>query len=101
MFIVAPIVCGCFCLNLLVLLCSTCTVLCVISSFSLIQLGKRAGCFTVLSFGRHVAVIDLCFLLTVPWVDLQCVILGFPSHTHLHFVPIITRDFSKIFCKTI
>ena len=26
----------------------------------------------------------LRLFLTVPWVDLQCVIVEFPDHTHLH-----------------
>ena len=28
-------------------------------------------------------VIVLCLFLTVPWVDLQCMIVVFPDHTHL------------------
>ena len=29
------------------------------------------------------AVIVICLILTVPWVDLQYVIVAFPGHTHL------------------
>ena len=32
-----------------------------------------------------VAVIVLWFFLLVPWVDLQCVTVVFPDHTHLLF----------------
>ena len=28
-------------------------------------------------------VLVLCLILTVPWVDLQYVIVAFPGHTHL------------------
>ena len=31
--------------------------------------------------------------LTVPWVGLQCVIVVFPDHTHLHFVKLLLRYF--------
>ena len=57
-----------------------------INSNEYISLDKeeRAGCF---------ALIVLCLVtfnvlrlfLTVPWVDLQCVIVVFPDHTHLLF----------------
>ena len=30
------------------------------------------------------AVIVLCLFLMVPWVCLQCVIVAFPHHAHLH-----------------
>ena len=32
---------------------------------------ERAGSFTLVSFGCHVAIIALCSFLTVPWVGLQ------------------------------
>ena len=32
-----------------------------------------------------VTVIVLWLFLTVPWIDLQCVIVVFPDHTHLLF----------------
>ena len=32
-----------------------------------------------------VTVSVLWLFLTVPWLDLQCVIVVFPDHTHLHF----------------
>ena len=40
----------------------------------------------VLSYRCTVTINVLWFFLTMPWVDLQCVILGFPGHTHLLFV---------------
>ena len=43
---------------------------------------ERAGCFAITVF---LAVSVLWFFLTVPWVGLQCVIVVFPYHTHLHF----------------
>ena len=46
-------------------------VLCVLSSFAIIQLGKRElVAFLMLSSGCHVAVIFLCLVLTVSWVGL-------------------------------
>ena len=58
-------------------------VLCVISSFTVISIG--AGHFTLIAFLRHVTVSILCLFLAVPWVGLQCLIVAFPSHTHLLF----------------
>ena len=53
-----------------------CAVLCVLSSFAIILMGKR----------KLVAL--LCLPVTVPWlflavplVDLQCVVMVFPYHT--------------------
>ena len=45
-----------------------CTLLCVLSSFAVILMKKRADCF-----------------LMVPWVGLQCVILVLYDDTHLLF----------------
>ena len=44
-------------------------------------------CFACLSC-IFVAVDVLWLFLTVPWVGLQCIIVVFPDHTHLHFVNI-------------
>ena len=44
---------------------------------------QRAGCFTCFVFVVVVAVIVLCLILSVPWVDLQYMIVAFPGHTHL------------------
>ena len=38
---------------------------------------------------RLVTVTCLRLFLAVPWVGLQCVIVVFPDHTHLHFVSAI------------
>ena len=57
-------------------------VLCVLSSFVIISLGKRE---LVALLYSHVVVVALCLFLTVPWVGLQCVIVAFPGHTHLLF----------------
>ena len=40
----------------------------------------------VLSYRCTVTINVLWLFLTMPWVDLQCVIVGFPGHTHLLFV---------------
>ena len=63
-----------------------CAIFCVLSSFAIIPLGKRelAACI-LLSSGCYVAVIVLCFFLTVPWFVLWCVIVAFPGHTRLPF----------------
>ena len=46
---------------------------------------KIAGCFTLISFQRHLTVSVLCRYLTVLWVGLQCVIVAFPSQYSLTF----------------
>ena len=53
-----------------------CGVLCILSSFAIIPLGKRylVACL-----------LGVMLLLLVPWVGLWCVIVGCPSHTHLLF----------------
>ena len=78
-------------------------VLCVLSSFAIISLGKkRAGCFSLLCSECHLAVIILRLFNTVPWVGLLYVIVAFPGHTHVlslkKLVEILTRDqLMKIF----
>ena len=44
---------------------------------------ERADCFTLIAFEYRLTVSVLCLFLAVPWVDLQCVVVAFPSHTHL------------------
>ena len=39
----------------------------------------------LLSYRCIVTINVLWFFLKVPWVGLQCVIVVFPDHTHLHF----------------
>ena len=38
------------------------------------------------------AVYFLYLFLTVPWVDLQCVIVAFPGHTHFLSEPSLSLD---------
>ena len=50
-----------------------------------IRVEERAGCFTLISSSLcHVAVTVVFIFLKVPQC-LQCVIVAFPGHTHLHF----------------
>ena len=61
-----------------------CTLLYVHSSFAIILMGKRAGCFALFVF---LVSDDGCMaLLRVPWVCLRFVIVVFPDHTHLLFI---------------
>ena len=63
-----------------------CTLLCVLSSFAVILMGKRAqaGCFILYeSSWCLVTVIVLLLFFTVPLVGLQCAIVVFPDHTHV------------------
>ena len=39
----------------------------------------------LLSYICNVTINVMWLFLTVPWVGLQCVIVVFPDHTHLHF----------------
>ena len=55
--------------------------LCVHSSFAIILKRKRK--LVALSYRCIVTINVLWLFLTVPWVDLQCVIVVFPDHTHL------------------
>ena len=78
LLIVDPIVGFCICS----LFC--CSLLCVISSFTIILVGKRGLlALPCLSSCCLVIVIVLWLFLTVPWVGVQCVIVVFPDHTHL------------------
>ena len=58
-------------------------VLCVSSNFSIISLSKRELAALIVINCCYMTVSVLCRILTVPWVCLQCVIVAFPSHTHL------------------
>ena len=54
--------------------------------FAIILTSKRElVVLLILSFGCLVTVNILWFFLMVPWVGLQCIIVVFPDHTHLHF----------------
>ena len=56
------------------------------SSFAVIFNRKRKlVALLLLSFRFTVTINVLCFFLTVPYVGLQCVIMVFPTRTHLLF----------------
>ena len=55
------------------------------SSFAIILVKKREP-VALLSLASCCLVIAVWFLLLVPWVCLQFVIVVFPDHTHLLFV---------------
>ena len=60
--------------------------LCVHSSFANILKRKRKLVALLLLSYRCIVTIHVLWLfLTVPWSDLQCVIVVFPDHTHLLF----------------
>ena len=64
--------------------------LCVHSSFAIILKRKRKlVALLLLTYNCIVNVNVLWLFLTPPWVSLQCVIVVFPDHTHLLFVPSI------------
>ena len=52
---------------------------------------ERAGCFAFIVYECSVTVYVLWLFLTVPWVDLQYVIVVFSDHTHLLFNLISVR----------
>ena len=56
------------------------TLLCVLSSFAIILMGKRELVALLCLPGV------LQLLLTVPFVGLQCVIVVFSDHTHFFFI---------------
>ena len=67
--------------------------LCVHSSFEIILKRKRKWVALVLLSYRCVVTINvLWFFLTVPWVDMQCVIVECIDHTHF-----FARCYSKLF----
>ena len=67
-------------------LCCYTFLLCVHSSFAIILTRKRELVDLLsLSCLRLMTVAILWLFLTMSWVDLQCVIVIFPDHTHLPF----------------
>ena len=63
-----------------------CALLCVHSSFAIILMGNRElVALLCLSYCCLVIVIVMWLFRTVPQVDMQCVIVVFPGHTHLLF----------------
>ena len=71
-------------------------VLCVLSSFVIISLGKRKliALLLLCSVG-HVTVIILDLFLAVPWVSLWYVIVAFLGHTQLLFFAPIFEKFHR------
>ena len=62
--------------------------LCVYSSFAIILKRKRKLVALLLLSYRCIVAINVMWLfLTAPWIGLQCVIVAFPNHTRLLFVP--------------
>ena len=61
-----------------------CTLLFVPSSFAIILMWKRE-LVALLGLSSWCLVIVVWFILAVPWVCLQFVIVVFPDHTHLLF----------------
>ena len=59
-----------------------CTLLYVHSSFAIILIGKRE-LVVLLNLSSRCIVMVVRLFLTVPWVCLRFVIVGFPDHTHL------------------
>ena len=57
-----------------------CALFCVHSSFAIVLMGKRAGCFALFVF--LVSHDCVCLFLTMPGVCVQLVIVVFPGHTH-------------------
>ena len=61
-------------------------VLCFLSSFAIISLGKREVVALLLLCSEcHMSLLSFFDLLAVPWFGLQYMIVAFPGHTHLHF----------------
>ena len=58
-----------------------CTLLCALSSFAIILMGKRE-LVALLCLSSWCLVIAVWFFLTMPRVCLQFVIVLFPEHTH-------------------
>ena len=60
--------------------------LCVHSSFAIILKRKRKLIALLLLSYRCCATVNVLRLfLPLPWVGMECVIVIFPDHTHLHF----------------
>ena len=76
-----PLFVGVLCLSLFCYI-----LLCVHSSIAIILKRKRKlVALLLLSYRCIVTINVLWLLLTLTWVGLQCVIVVFPDHTHLHF----------------
>ena len=77
----SPLFVGVLCLSLFCY-----ALLCVHSSFAIILKRKRKlVALLLLSYRCIITKKGLWLFFKVPWVDLQCVIVVFPDHTHLLF----------------
>ena len=83
--IVGFCVCSMFCFVLL----------CVLSSFAIILMGKRE-LVALLCLSSWSLVIVMWLFLAVPWVGLLYLIVVFPDYTHLLFMPFLK---SRVFLK--
>ena len=64
--------------------------LCILSSFAIILKRKiELVALLLLSYKCLVTVYVLWLFLAMPWIDMQCVIVVFPDHTHLLFYLLI------------
>ena len=61
-----------------------CALLCVLSTFAIILMGKRE-LIALLCLSSWYLVVIVVWLLAMPRVCLQFVIVTFPDHTHLLF----------------
>ena len=92
LLIVTPIVGFCNCS----ILC--CALLCVLSSFVNISMGKRE-LIALLCLSSWCLVIVVWLFLTMPWVCLQFVIVVFPDHTQLLFLMLSGLPANKCFLQ--
>ena len=77
-----PLFLGVLCLSLFCY-----ALLCVQSSFAIIlERRRKLVALLVLSYRCIVTLNVMWLFLTVPCVDVQCVIVVFPDHTHLLFI---------------
>ena len=90
-----PLFVGSLCLSLFCY-----ALLCVHSSFAIILKRKRKLVVLLLLSYRCIVTVDVVWLfLTQSWVDLQCVIVVFPDHTHLPFDNFLRLIFTLEKCK--
>ena len=74
--------------------------LCVHSSVAIILKRKRKLVALLLLSYRCIVTTNVLWLfLTVPWVGLQCVIVVFPDHTHLHFIVMLSSLITKLWVR--
>ena len=79
-----------------------CTLLCVRSSIAIILMGKRE-LVALLNLSSWCLVMVERLFLAVPQGCLRFVVVVFPDHTHLHFLPTVIGLTTKhaVYCKTL